>query len=85
MLSSFLSVCVSVCICCCRCFRFLLQVLAVLAGLGCLIMVEFPFMPFAFTEAQYVVGVSVVFVALQAHEGVIMSITSKIIPVELAR
>lgn len=73
------------CCCCCCWFRILLQVLAVLAGVGCLIMVDFPILPFAYSEAQYVTGVSLVFVALQAHEGVIMSITSKIIPVKLAR
>lgn len=63
----------------------LLQALAVLACVGCLIMVDFSFLPFAYSETQYITGVSLVFVALQAHEGVIMSITSKIIPVKLAR
>lgn len=59
--------------------------LAVLAGIGCIIMVDFAWSPFEYTETQYIVGVSLVFVAMQAHEGVIMSVTSKIIPVELAR
>lgn len=65
--------------------RVLLQWLAVLAGIGCLVIVDFRKSPFEYTEAQYVVGVGLVFVAMQAHEGVIMSVTSKIIPVELAR
>lgn len=64
----------------------MLQALGVLAGIGCLVMVDFQkLLPFEFTEGQYVAGVSVVFVAMQAHEGVIMSVTSKIIPAELAR
>lgn len=65
--------------------RLMLQFLAILAGLGCIIMVDFKALPFEYTEAQYVAGVSLVFVAMQAHEGVIMSITSKIIPIKLAR
>eukprot|EP00903_Cladosiphon_okamuranus_P007004 g6815.t1 len=65
--------------------RVLLQALAVLAGIGCLVIVDFNVSPFEYTEAQYIVGVSLIFVAMQAHEGVVMSITSKIIPVELAR
>ncbi|CAN0535476.1 unnamed protein product [Laminaria digitata] len=65
--------------------RVLLQLLAVLAGVGCIVMVDFSWLPFEYTETQYICGVSLVFVAMQAHEGVIMSVTSKIIPVELAR
>ncbi|CAB1098638.1 unnamed protein product [Ectocarpus sp. CCAP 1310/34] len=65
--------------------RVMLQVLAVFAGIGCLVMVDFAASPFRYTEGQYVAGVSLAFVAMQAHEGVIMSITSKIIPVELAK
>lgn len=65
--------------------RVLLQVLAVLACFGCVILVDFTFLPFDYTEAQYITGVTLVFVALQAHEGVIMSVTSKVIPRELAR
>lgn len=56
-----------------------------MAGIGCLVIVDFKSSPFEYTEAQYVGGVGLVFVAMQAHEGVIMSVTSKIIPVELAR
>lgn len=63
----------------------LLQALAVLAGIGCLVIVDFRKSPFEYTETQYVAGVSLIFVAMQAHEGVIMSVTSKIIPLELAR
>ncbi|CAN0151835.1 unnamed protein product, partial [Ectocarpus sp. 4 AP-2014] len=65
--------------------RVMLQVLAVFAGIGCLVIVDFSMSPFRYTEGQYVAGVSLAFVAMQAHEGVIMSITSKIIPVELAK
>ena len=42
-------------------------------------------MPFEYTHWQYMVGVGVVFLAMQAHEGVMMSITTKVIPAELAR
>ncbi|CAN0559225.1 unnamed protein product [Ectocarpus sp. 12 AP-2014] len=65
--------------------RVMLQLLAVFAGIGCLVIVDFAMSPFRYTEGQYVAGVSLAFVAMQAHEGVIMSITSKIIPVELAK
>lgn len=64
--------------------RMLLQILAVLGGIGCLVIVQYPMLPFEYTETQYIAGVSLSFVALQAHEGVIMSITSKIIPARLA-
>lgn len=63
----------------------LLQALAALAGIGSLVIVDFKLWPFEYTEAQYIAGVSLVFVAMQAHEGVVMSVTSKIIPVQLAR
>lgn len=63
----------------------LLQVLAMAAAVGCLVIVQLPALPFQYTQAQYVTGVAIVFVALQAHEGVVMSITSKIIPPELSR
>lgn len=66
-------------------FRFLLQVLAVFAGLGCLLTIDFSWAPYEFTQWQYIVGVGLTFVAMQAHEGVVMSITSKIIPAKLAR
>lgn len=66
-------------------FRFLLQILAVFAGLGCLLTIDFSWAPYEFTQWQYMVGVGLTFVAMQAHEGVVMSITSKIIPAELAR
>lgn len=65
--------------------RVLLQFLAVLAGIGCLVIVDFSKSPFEYSETQYIAGVSLIFVAMQAHEGVIMSVTSKIIPVELAK
>ncbi|CAM9520385.1 unnamed protein product [Discosporangium mesarthrocarpum] len=65
--------------------RVLMQALAVLALLGCLMTINLDVFPFAYTDTQYIIGVSLVFVTLQAHEGVIMSVTSKIIPVELAR
>ena len=42
-------------------------------------------MPFEYTHWQYMVGVGVAFLAMQAHEGVVMSITTKVIPAELAR
>lgn len=56
-----------------------------LAGIGCLVIVDFKASPFEYTETQYIAGISLTFVAMQAHEGVIMSVTSKIIPLELAR
>lgn len=65
--------------------RVLLQVLAAVAALGCLVAVDFSWMPFGYTEWQYIAGVGIAFVAMQAHEGVVMSITTKVIPPELAR
>ncbi|CAN0013753.1 unnamed protein product, partial [Choristocarpus tenellus] len=61
------------------------EVLSVLAVVGCLGIVDIGILPFRYTEVQYILGVSLIFVALQAHEGVIMSITSKVIPPTLAR
>ncbi|CAN0408322.1 unnamed protein product [Ascophyllum nodosum] len=65
--------------------RALLQALAAFAALGCLVAVDFSWMPFDYTEWQYMAGVGIAFVAMQAHEGVVMSITTKVIPEELAR
>ena len=65
--------------------RALLQVLAAVTALGCLVAMEFSWMPFEYTHWQYMAGVGVAFLAMQAHEGVVMSITTKVIPAELAR
>ncbi|CAM9557712.1 unnamed protein product [Phaeothamnion confervicola] len=64
--------------------RWLMQMLSVVTCVGCLVILEYSRW-WPYTEGQYIAGVFLIFVALQAHEGVIMSITSKIIPPELAK
>ncbi|CAN0408862.1 unnamed protein product [Ascophyllum nodosum] len=64
--------------------RALLQVLFVFAGVGCVVAMNFPGLPFEYTDWQYMAGVGLTFLAMQAQEGVVMSITSKVIPDRLA-
>lgn len=67
--------------------RWLMQVLAGIAIIACLVLVKLSniWLGFPYTEAQYVTGVGLLFVALQAQEGVVMALTSKIIPARLAK
>eukprot|EP00611_Tribonema_gayanum_P025678 TRINITY_DN5919_c0_g1_i2.p1 TRINITY_DN5919_c0_g1~~TRINITY_DN5919_c0_g1_i2.p1 ORF type:complete len:863 (-),score=287.56 TRINITY_DN5919_c0_g1_i2:526-3114(-) len=67
--------------------RALMQWLNAFTALGCTIVMTAPndLLGEPYTLTQYVLGIGVAFVALQAHEGVVMGITSKIIPAHLAR
>lgn len=65
--------------------RLLLQILSSLAGLGYVLIVTSATIPLELKEMKYTLEVWLICVALQAHEGVSMSITSKITPIHLAR
>jgi len=67
--------------------RFLLQCLSGLVCVSCLAVITEvnDIFDLTFSLYQYVIGIVILFVALQAHEGVLMSITGKIIPSHLAK
>ncbi|CAM9396377.1 unnamed protein product [Chrysoparadoxa australica] len=64
--------------------RAMMLFLGLCGALGCLIIINYSG-DTGYTQLQYVAGTAVIFVGLQAHEGVVMSMTSKLIPAHLAR